>query len=95
MIREIHLTFDSGLQRELLLSASDSYTSRVVRGPQPELIKDYDIEVDGRVVLRVEGNYLRKRVHLFNDPLKAQKARIHVRETHGAPTASIFELRLY
>ncbi len=94
-IAEIHLTFDSGFQRELILSASDSTTRKTIRGPQPELVCDYEIRLDDRVVVSVLDNHLRKRVHRLPAPVAAGRLRVSVLATHGAPEARIFEVRAY
>lgn len=94
-IAEIHVTFDSGFQRELILSPSDSTTSKTVRGPQPELVRDYDVLLDDRVVASVAGNYLRKRVHTLSSPVAASRLRLLVKATHGVPAARVFEIRAY
>lgn len=94
-IGEIHLTFDSGFQRELTLSASDHTTSKVIRGPQPELVRDYEILLDGRVVLTVIDNYLRKRVHRLDQAVSASRLRLVAKATHGLPVARVFEIRAY
>ena len=62
-IGALHLTFCTGLARELTLSPSDKLTRKMVRGPQPETVRDYDIVADGKTVLQVRGNYQRKRRH--------------------------------
>ncbi len=49
--REIHLTFDSGLRRELILTPSDKISRKVARGAQPGLVADYDLMLDGEVVV--------------------------------------------
>ena len=94
-VQEIHLTFDSGLQRELLLTPSDALTRRVVRGPQPELVRDYDVLFDGGRIIPVRGNYLRKRVHRLVAPVDVRRLRVEIHATHGAPQARVFEVRVY
>lgn len=94
-IKEIQLTFDSGLQRELTLTPSDFVTSQTVRGPQPELVKDYDIVFDDEEVLAIRGNYLRKRIHVLDQALEVKRVRVQVHATNGVSTARIFEVRLY
>lgn len=94
-IAQIHVTFDSGLQRELILTPSDSISARSVRGPQPELVKDYNIYLDQTLAVSVNGNYLRKRVHTLENPLSARRVRIEILATHGVSHARIFEVRLY
>ena len=95
ILAEIHLTFDSGFQRELTLSASDSTNRKVVRGPQPELVRDYEILLDGRSIVTVDNNTLRKRVHRLPASVSARGLRLVVKTTHGVPQARLFELRAY
>jgi hypothetical protein len=94
-IGEIHLTFDSGLQRELILSSSDSTTRKVVRGPQPETARDYEILLDGASLVFVRDNYLRKRIHRLATPVSASRLRLLVKSTQGLPHARLFECRVY
>ncbi len=93
-IREIHLTFCTGLSRELTLSPSDRLTAKTIRGPQPETVKDYNLVADGRVVLEVRGNYLRKRTHRL-PALAASRLRLEFLATHGSPRVRLFEVRVY
>ncbi|OAM91656.1 FAD-dependent oxidoreductase [Termitidicoccus mucosus] len=95
VISEIHLTFDSGFQRELKLSPSDHHSKKTIRGPQPELARDYSLLLDGNNVLSITGNYLRKRVHLLKTPVTAKSLRIEIATTNGAPKARLFEVRVY
>jgi hypothetical protein len=94
----VQLTFDTGFHRELTLSASDSETSRMVRGPQPETIRSYVLTADtpqGVVTLAdVTDNYQRLVRHEF-DALDASALRLTVRATHGAKDARVFEVRCY
>ncbi len=94
-IGEVHLTFDSGFQRELILTPSDGHTRKVVRGAQPETVKSYEVLADGQVIAGDQENYRRKRVHRLGKPVKASSLRIVVNATHGSPTARLFEVRVY
>ena len=94
-IAEIHLTFDSGFERELTLSASDHTTRKIIRGPQPELVRDYEVWLDGRPVLAVSDNHLRKRIHRLAQPVSARRLRLLVKSTHGVAHARVFEIRAY
>jgi hypothetical protein len=94
-IREIHLTFDTGFQRELVLTPSNYVTSRIVRGPQPETVRDYRILAGGKVVAEVRDNYLRKRVHTLAEAVTTDTLRLEVLATQGAPEARLFEIRAY
>ena len=93
-IAEIHITFDSGFQRELILSASDAVTEKTIRGAQPELVCDYAVLIDDHVVATVTGNYVRKRVHRLRQPVRGRRLRLRVHSTHGAATARVFEIRV-
>lgn len=94
-ISEIHLTFHSGLERELMLSPSHYFSSRSPRGAQPEVVRDYDLYLDDRKVLSIQGNYLRKRVHRLEAPAPGSTLRVEVLATHGLPAARIVEVRAY
>lgn len=94
-VSEIHITFDSGFQRELILSLSDHHTAKSLRGAQPELVKAYRVYLDGEVVVSEEANYLRKRVHRLDSPRRGSSLRVVVLATHGAQEARVFEVRAY
>lgn len=94
-IAEIHVTFDSGFERELTLSASDSANRKIIRGAQPELVRDYDLLVDGRIVLSIRDNIVRKRVHRLATPVSGSRLSLSVLATHGTTAARVFEVRVY
>ncbi len=97
-IQEIHLTFDSGLNRFLTLTHSDRHNAKMIRSAQPETIHNYDVCVfDGestKTIARIEGNHQRKVIHRF-DPLTAQGVGITIRNTNGAANVRLFEVRVY
>jgi hypothetical protein len=97
-IRRIQITFDSGLQRELTLSASDSVTRGTVRAAQPETVRDYAIIAKQKgtetEIARVNGNHQRVNRHNF-EKLEADALRIHVAKTNGHDEARIVEVRCY
>jgi hypothetical protein len=99
-IREIRITFDSGFQRELTLSGSDSATRGTVRAAQPETARDYTVSYRpaGRTELvplvQVAGNHQRLNRHRV-DAVEAQAVRVHVTATNGDDFARIFEIRCY
>ncbi len=98
-IREVVLKFDSGFQRELTLSASDSITRRIVRAAQPETVRDYRVVVkDARgaehTVAEVTGNHQRLNRLQF-EPVEAASVRVVVTKTNGIDEARIFEVRCY
>jgi hypothetical protein len=94
-IAEVRLTFDSGLQRELILSASESTTRKTIRGAQPELVRDYELQCDGRTVAIVTDNLVRHRVHRLPEPVSARRLRLVVTATHGAPDARVFAISAF
>jgi len=98
-LRHIQITFDTGFQRLLRLTAQASYSSRIIRGPQPETVRDYELSytdaAGGRQTLaRVTGNYQRLNRHVFS-PVEAKSLRLHVTATNGAGTARVYEIRCY
>ena len=99
-IGSIQLTFDTGFQRELTLSSSDSVTAEMVRAPQPETVRDYEIlytDADGKTdvpLVRVQDNYQRLNRHDFA-PIAARSIRIQIIATNGSDTARLYEVRCY
>ncbi len=98
-IREVALKFDTGFQRELTLSASDSITRRIVRSAQPETVRDYTVSVvnkngESRTVAAITGNHQRLNRILF-EPVEAAAIRVHITKTNGSPEARVFEIRCY
>ena len=99
-IGEIQITFDSGFQRELTLSAQETVNSGIIRAPQPETARDYTVSYrkPGREELlplaSVRGNHQRLNRHRF-DPIQAESVRIHIHATNGDDFARIFEVRCY
>ena len=98
-ISHVQITFDTGFQRELTLSASDSTTKRMIRGPQPETVRDYELigtDADGRQrsLAKVTGNHQRLNRHTFA-PVQAKSLRLRITATNGARTARVYEIRCY
>jgi hypothetical protein len=99
-LRHVQLTFDTGLHRELTLSASAGVSQRVIRAPQPETVRDYTLlclDPAGetwRELVRVQGNHQRLVRHSF-DPLQTRALRLHITATNGEAIARVYELRAY
>ncbi|MBL8177462.1 MAG: FAD-dependent oxidoreductase [Bryobacterales bacterium] len=97
-IGQVQLTFDTGLQRRLMLSASASVTVGQIRAPQPETVKDYRVlaQQNGKwvEVASVKGNYERLRRHRFA-AMEADAVRVQVDATNGDDFARVFEVRCY
>ena len=94
----VQLTFDTGFERPLTLTHENRYNAKMIRGPQPECVRDYELLVrDGqawRSVAKVTGNYQRRRVHEFA-PVRTEAIRLVVRATNGDPSARVYEIRAY
>jgi hypothetical protein len=93
-IREVQITFDSGFQRQLILSASDSVVRKTVRAPQPETVRDYSIEANGKTLASVTKNYQRQNRIKF-DPIETKSIRVSIAATNGLNEARMFEIRCY
>ncbi|HOX55942.1 MAG TPA: FAD-dependent oxidoreductase [Candidatus Paceibacterota bacterium] len=98
-LRHIQITFDTGFQRLLRLTAQASYSTRIIRGPQPETVRDYELhwtDAAGRTrsLAKVAGNYQRLNRHEFT-PVEAKAVRLHITATNGADTARVYEIRCY
>jgi hypothetical protein len=93
-ISEVRVTFDTGFQRELTLTASDSINKGIIRAAQPETVKDYALLAGSKELASVTGNYQRLRVHRF-DPVETDRLRLKVKATNGSDFARIFEIRCY
>lgn len=98
-LSQVQITFDTGFERELTLSASDSHTARMIRGPQPETVKSYRLSgrtADGAEVelADVTDNHQRLRRHRFL-PVELAAVRLTCRATHGVPDARVYEIRCY
>lgn len=97
-IREVHLVFDTGLNRPLTLTHSDAFHRRMAEGPQPETVRDYELHVvsgtSTNAVAKVQYNYQRRCVHRF-EPATADGIRLLVQATNGDASARLFEVRVY
>lgn len=98
-ISHVQLTFDTGFHRELTLSASDSTTKRMIRGPQPETVRDYELtctDAAGQrhLLAKVTGNHQRLNRHHFA-AVEMKSLRLRVTATNGDPTARVYEIRCY
>jgi hypothetical protein len=95
-VGEIHLCFDSGLDRELMLSASDHSSRKIIRGAQPEIVKSYELhDGEGRLLVKVEANHQRRCIHRFSPPISLQSLRCTLLATHGAASPALQEIRVY
>jgi hypothetical protein len=97
-LSEVQITFDSGFQRQLTLSGSDSTTRTTIRAAQPETAKDYKVLYarggEWKELAQVNGNFQRLRRHK-TVPVEADTIRVHIAATNGDELARIFEVRCY
>ncbi len=94
-IFEIRLTFDTGLQRELILSGSTQATRKTLRAPQPECVRHYRLRLDGMVIAEVMDNIQRHRVHRLPEPTRARSLLIECLATHGGGPPRIYEVQVH
>ncbi len=97
----IELRWDRPIQFNLVQITFDTDALKRVTLPlfrYPECVRDYSILVwkKGRweELCTVTGNYVRRRAHRF-DPITADRLRVLVHATNGAPSARIYEIRVY
>jgi len=96
----VQITFDSGFQRELTLTSLDRANQTIVRAPQPETVRDYELQIQPagsssfETVSTISGNHQRLNRISF-EPRSASKVRLLVKKTNGDPIARVFEIRAY
>jgi len=99
-LSELQITFDSGFQRELTLTSSDTINRGIVRAAQPETVRDYTVEVQKpgsstwEAVEKVTGNHQRLRRHRW-PAAEVSAVRVNVTATNGSDSVRVFELRCY
>ena len=99
-ISRIQITFDTGFQRQLTLTSQESANKGIIRAPQPETVRDYEITAvtagGGKPVslAKATGNYQRLNRHTF-EPVEVKSIRLRIAATHGAAVASLYEVRCY
>ncbi len=98
-IRQVRLTFDPNLTREIMPSITSTVRNRQVRGLPEELVRNYalTLSLDGRTVFErdVADNGQRLNVIELDAPVQADTLRLSVQSTHGYKAARVFEIRLY
>lgn len=99
-LREVVLTFDTGLHRLLTLSQADGYTQKMLWGrPQPETVRDYELSFetpDGwQTVETIQNNYQRLRRHVLTQMEPVTAMRLTITATNGLDHARVVEVRAY
>lgn len=63
-----------------------------------ECVKRYDIAIatsgGWKTIVQQDGNYFRRRLHKFSR-VRSDRVRINMHETNGAPSARVYEVRIY
>jgi hypothetical protein len=97
----LELEWDRQRQFSLVQVTFDTNFSQRASQPlfrYPECVKDYDLRVrrgGGWVnVASIRGNYVRRRVHRF-DRVGTDALRLEVLAANGAPSARVYEIRVY
>ena len=99
-VSQVQITFDTGFERELTLSAQTNANRGIIRAPQPETVKDYTLLAktpgasEWRTLATVSGNHQRLNRHRF-EAVEVSAIRIHITATNGSPYARLFEVRCY
>lgn len=94
-LREVCITFDTGLARELILSGSDKATAKTLRAPMPECVRHYRLRLDGEVIAEVADNLLRHCVHRMPEARPTSTLTLECIATHGGGAPRVFEIRAY
>ncbi len=99
--QHLELNWDKPKKFNTILLTFDTNTGRRENLPlfrYPDCVKDYDLEArnDGEWKTIVSGrdNYHRRCTHRF-DAIAADRLRLNVLATNGAPRARVFEIRVY
>lgn len=96
-VSELHLTFDSELSAEIMISLSKWHHVKQSRGMPDTIVKDYTVSymLGGKVVAEEErkGNHQRK--NILRRSVECDAVRITVNATHGCEQARICEVRIY
>jgi len=98
-ISHVQVTFDTNFTRLLTLTAQNNYNAKVIRAPQPETVRDYELlytDAAGKShsLVKVTGNHQRLNRHSFAS-VEAKSLRLKITATNGADTARVYEIRCY
>lgn len=100
LMKQLRITFDSNLSKELMPSISTVNKSRQDKGLPPQLVKDYSVKIfDGENEIytkTIADNIQRLNViDLPQEGIRGDKVVITVQATYGCDTARVFEIRIY
>lgn len=99
LVKQIRLTLDSNLSREITPSINRAVLGRQEMNPPSELIRNYTVEflLNGNSVKRLSRESMGQRLQIIGleDEIRCDSVSIRVESTYGSPLACIFEIRLY
>ncbi len=99
VIREIRLTFDPNLSREIMPSITHTVLERQPRGMPEELVRDFRVDCYNQGKVTHTATITDNTQRLVVLPVPAGTAcdslRITVLQTYGYPRARLFEVRVY
>ena len=99
LVKQIRLTLDSNLSREITPSINRAVLGRQEMNPPSELIRNYTVEflLNGNSVKRLSRESMGQRLQIIGleDKIRCDSVSIRVESTYGSPLACIFEIRLY
>lgn len=98
-IKEVRLTFDSNLSRQIMLTMFDNGKEGQYEGLPYELIKDYKLVfyIDENQVYerKIENNHLRLNSIPLDEAVSANRVRLIPLDTYGIDHARVFEIKVY
>lgn len=98
-VKEIRLTFDSNLSREITPSIDENVLGRQEFHSPSELIKEYEIELrlEGETVriLKKDGNGQRLQVIRIPEGCMCDEIAVKALSTYGSSKSCIYEVRVY
>lgn len=98
-MRQLRLTFDPNLSREIMPSITATVRNRQCEGMPDELVRDYTVTLKRgeETVFKkdVQGNYQRLNIIDLPEGITADSLTLSIQATHGYPAARVFEMRIY
>ena len=98
-MRQLRLTFDPNLSREIMISITRTVRDRQCKYLPEELVKNYEVRVyNGEAQVYqacVPENCQRLNVLPLPEGIRGDRVELTVKATYGDPNARVFEVRLY
>lgn len=98
-VKQVRVTLDSNLSREITPSISREVLGRQEMKPPSELLREYTVEFfrEGKVIKTVEKESMGQRLQIIDleEEIICDQIGIRAQSTYGSPVAAIFEIRVY